>query len=261
MRRELDRKGCHRFEVQYKDPEPGFDRRTVKGMLCKLFDVRDLKYAAALSTCGGGSLYNLVVDSKDISAKILARGQLQTRTTIIPISDIRGSRISADRVRLAQKLVGADKCIPAIDLIQYDPSLENVMKYVFGRTFICTDMNVAKEVTYHPQIMTRSITLDGDSVEPQGTLSGGSVSKEVPVLVLIADIKKVSHQMETKLREIQQISAEIARISPIAQKYEQMKTKLEELEYELVSIKKILAQNSYQKHQQEIEDMENEVGK
>lgn len=260
LKRELERKGGHRFEVQYRDPEPNFDRRQVKGMLCKLFDVRDQDYLNALSVCGGGSLYNLVVDNEIVSKKILEKGQLQTRTTIIPISKIRGSLIPADRVAMAQKLVGAENCIPAIDLIEYDPQLQAVMEYVFGRTFICRDMNVAKQVTYHRQILTRSITMDGDSLDPEGTLSGGSAPTNAPVLVQIAEIKQVSRELDAKTEELRKVLDEIAAIAPVAQKFNQMKGQLEGYEYELESITKLLAQTTYQKHQQEIEDLKVEIG-
>lgn len=260
LKRESERKGGHRFEVQYRDPEPNFDRRQVKGMLCKLFDVRDQQYLNALSVCGGGSLYNLVVDNEIVSKKILEKGQLQTRTTIIPISKIRGSLIPADRVALAQKLVGRDNCIPAIDLIDYDPQLQAVMEYVFGRTFICRDMNVAKQVTYHKQILTRSITMDGDSLDPEGTLSGGSAPTTAPLLVQIAEIKQVSRELDAKTLELHQVLDEIAKIAPVAQKFNQMKSQLDGFEYELESINQLLAQTTYQKHQQEIEDLKAAIG-
>lgn len=260
LKQEFERRGGHRFEVQYRDPEPGFDRRQVKGMLCKLFDVRDHQYLNALSVCGGGALYNLVVDDEIVSKKILEKGQLQTRITIIPISKIRRSSISIDRVTLAQKLVGRDNCIPAIDLIEYDPQLQAVMEYVFGRTFICRDMNVAKQVTYHKQILVRSITMDGDSLDPEGTLSGGSAPTQAPVLAQIAELKQVSRDLDAKRLELQEIIEEIAQIAPIAHKFNQMKSQLDGLEYELEAIQQLLAQTSYQKHQQEIEDLKAEIG-
>lgn len=261
LKRDLERKGAHRYEVQYRDPEPNFDRSKVKGMLCRLFDVRDQQYLNALSVCGGGALYNLVVDDEIVSQKILEKGQLQTRTTIIPITKIRGSTIPSDRVALAQKLVGRDNCIPAIDLIEYDPQLQAVMEYVFGRTFICRDMNAAKQVTYHKNILVRSITMDGDVLDPEGTLSGGSAPTSAPLLVAIAVIKQLSRELDAKTQELNQVLDEIIRIAPVAQKFNQMKSQLTALEYELESIKQLLAQTTFQKHQQEIEDLKTAIGK
>lgn len=261
MQHELDRKGGHRFEVQYRDPEPNFNRRTVKGMVCKLFDVRDQKYTQALSTAGGGNLFNLVVDDEVVSKKILERGQLQTRITIIPISKIQGSRIPPAKVRLAQDLVGAENCIPALDLITYDPSLRVVMEYVFGRVFICTNMTVAKQVTYHRQIMTSSITLEGDVLNAEGTLSGGAQQQQAPILELVADIKESSKRLDAKRAELRGVQDEISKIQGTANQYNNLKRQLEAANYELESIKKLLAQTTYQQHQQEIEDARTNIGK
>lgn len=261
MEHELNRKGGHRFEVQYRDPEPNFNRNTVKGMVCKLFDVKDPKYYVALSTCGGGSLFNLVVDNEIVSKKILERGQLQTRITIIPINKIKSQTIDSGKVKLAQQLVGAENCIPALDLITYDPSLKIVMEYVFGRTFICTNMTVAKQVTYHNRVLTRSITLDGDVLEPEGTLSGGAQSQQTPVLIQVAEIKDFSKRLDAKRAELRNINDQIVRIQGTANQYNQLKRQLEAANYELESVKQLLAQTTYQKHQQEIEDARANIGK
>lgn len=53
---DLNRRDAHRYELQYRDPEPGFDRRRVKGMVCKLITVKDKKNALALSIAAGGSV-------------------------------------------------------------------------------------------------------------------------------------------------------------------------------------------------------------
>lgn len=260
MQHELNRKGGHRFEVNYTDPEPNFNRRTVKGMVCKLFDVIDPKYNLALSTAGGGTLFNLVVDDEVVSKKILERGQLQTRITIIPISKIQGSRINPNKIKLAQDMVGAENCVPALDLIRYDPSLRTVMEYVFGRVFICRDMTVAKQVTYHRSIMTSSITLEGDQLNAEGTLSGGAQQQQTPILEMVAEHKEFSKRLDAKRAELRRIQDEINNIQATATQYNNLKRQLEAANYELESIKQLLAQTSYQKHQQEIEEARASIG-
>lgn len=247
--------------MQYRDPEPNFNRRAVKGMVCRLFDVRDAKYMQALSTAGGGTLFNLVVDDEVVSKKILERGQLQTRTTIIPISKIRGSTIPAAKVKLAQDMVGAENCIPAIDLIRFDASLRPVMEYVFGRVFICTNMTIAKQVTYHRNIMVSSITLDGDQLNAEGTLSGGAQQQQAPILESVADIKEHTKRLDDKRAELRKIQDQIAGIQAIANQYNTLKRQLDAANYELEAIKQLLAQTTYQKHQQEIEDARKNIGK
>ena len=61
----------------------------------------------------------------------------------------------------------------ALSLIEYDKELEKAMQYVFGGTFVCTDMNTAKRVAFDERIQNRAVTLDGDTFDPTGTLTGG----------------------------------------------------------------------------------------
>lgn len=56
----LDRRNAHQFEFQYTDPEANFDRRRVKGMICKLFDVINQQHSMALSVVGGGHVSSFI---------------------------------------------------------------------------------------------------------------------------------------------------------------------------------------------------------
>lgn len=62
------------------------------------------------------------------------------------------------------------------------------MDYVFGNTFICKDLNVARQVAFHQRINKRCVTLDGDVVEPAGTLSGGAKQKGASLLLQLEEI-------------------------------------------------------------------------
>lgn len=209
LRGELDRKNAYRWEFQYRDPEPNFDRSTVKGMVAKLVTVRDKKYALSLGTAAGGSLYSVVVDSDTIGKKLLQKGQLQSRTTMIPLNKITSRSIDNNTVRVADNLVGKGRAVTALSCVDYDRQVEAAMKFVFGHSFLADDMNVAKQVTYHRQIMCRSVTLDGDVVDPSGTLSGGAKPKGGTVLLEVEEINQIQKLLAQKETEYQHVSAEI----------------------------------------------------
>lgn len=69
--------------------------------------------------------------------------------------------------------VGKDNVHTALSLIGYQPDLEAAMKFVFGSAFVCPNMDNAKAVTYDDKIQKRTVTLDGNSFDPAGTLTGG----------------------------------------------------------------------------------------
>ena len=75
--------------------------------------------------------------------------------------------------------VGKENVKTALSLVGYGDDIEAAMRFVFGGAFVCKDMNVAKKVTYDDRIMRRSVTLEGDSIDPAGTLTGGEKKREV----------------------------------------------------------------------------------
>lgn len=64
---------------------------------------------------------------------------------------------------------------PAYDLIDYDKSLEKSMIFVFGNFIVCSSQNIAKAISFHRNVRLRMkcVTLEGDIMDPSGTLQGG----------------------------------------------------------------------------------------
>ena len=159
-----------RFE--YKTPPGDFERSRVKGLVANLFSISDQRFCQALETAAGGKLYNLVVDTDETGRLILKHGELKRKCTVIPMNQIRSNKVSEQVLRTAQSLVGAENVFTALSLVTFDPVYRPVMEYVFGSRLVCFSLEQAKKVAFHPQIMTSTITLDGDSFDPEGIITG-----------------------------------------------------------------------------------------
>ena len=61
----------------------------------------------------------------------------------------------------------------ALSLIDYEPKIAAAVEFAFGGTLVALDLATAKLVTYHPQVMRPSVTMEGDQVSNEGTLTGG----------------------------------------------------------------------------------------
>lgn len=72
--------------------------------------------------------------------------------------------------------VGKGNVHTALSLIGFEKDLQAAMEFVFGSAFVCNDMNTAKKVTFDDRIMKKSVTLEGDSFDPAGTLTGGRLT-------------------------------------------------------------------------------------
>ena len=62
--------------------------------------------------------------------------------------------------------------------MNYDPVLQKAMEFVFGNVLICKDMDIAKKVAFDPQVQKKCVTLDGESFDPAGTLTGGKTHSD-----------------------------------------------------------------------------------
>ena len=69
--------------------------------------------------------------------------------------------------------VGKGNVHSALSLVTYNPTLQKAMEFVFGNVLICKDMDTAKKVAFDPSVMKKCVTLEGESFDPAGTLTGG----------------------------------------------------------------------------------------
>ncbi|BFG03811.1 structural maintenance of chromosomes protein 2 [Drosophila madeirensis] len=259
LKRELDQRNASRYDLQYQDPEPNFDRRKVRGMVGKLFKVSDMANSMALVTAAGGNLYSFVTDDDVTSKMILQRGNLQRRVTLMPINKISQHALSRNVVEYAQNKVGAENVQWALSLVQYERYYEPVMKFCFGSILICKDLEVAKQISYDKRINCRSVTLEGDLVDPHGTVSGGAAPKGANVLEELYSIRELENEYKQIDIEVQRVQQEMASIENVAHSYNKIKENLDMRQHELTNCKNRLAQTTFQQNQAEIEEMKEKV--
>lgn len=259
FRHELDR--YDKFEFRYDQPDRNWDSSRVKGMAAGLFKIKDQKYTRALSSVIGGNWRSVVTDNDETGKALLERGNLQSRTTIIPMSKVQGRLIDQNTVKIAQNLVGKENVVPAIDLIEYDRQYEPAMKHIFGGTFICANLEVGKKVTYHNNIRTRSFTLDGDYLDPAGSLSGGAVDRGMPILEEAAKYNQMKEVNDRKNHELQQIIRKIENLKNVAEKYKSIKDKLDNLQVQLSAAQDRMKSTTFQQEQDEINELRAKIVK
>lgn len=254
LQRQLGRMGTHRFDFQYSDPIPNFDRRRVFGRLCKLFGVKDSKNYLALQIVGGGALYQVACDTEETGQLIIERGNLAQRSTMIPLNKIQGRSIDPAAVQLAEKLVGRENVYTAISAITYEDRLDPIMRYAFGSTLICRDMDVATKVCYHPKIYTRCVTLGGDICDPGGSLEGGAAPAGNPILSEIAEIRELERLLADRQSELKQATTEYGQLEAVATRFDSLTENIDLTRLEYDRLLQSLALHSVEQHKRECEE-------
>ncbi|XP_073520188.1 structural maintenance of chromosomes protein 2 isoform X1 [Phyllobates terribilis] len=247
------------LHFEYRDPEKNWDKSRVKGLIASLISVKDVSTATALEVVAGGRLYNVVVDTEVTGKKLLEKGELKRRLTIIPLNKISARRIGDDTIKVAKNLVGADNVNLALTLVEYESELQKAMEYVFGTTLVCDTLDHAKMVTFDKRVLTKTVTLDGDTFDPQGTLSGGARSQAPSMLSKVLEIKDVHDELKTKEAELQTVENELTSLKNTAERYRQLKQQWEMKSEEADLLQTKLQQSSYHKQQEELEHLKQTI--
>ncbi|XP_053474816.1 structural maintenance of chromosomes protein 2 [Ictalurus furcatus] len=242
-----------RFE--YADPEKNWDRSQVKGLVANLFTVTDVCNATALEVVAGGRLYNVVVDTEVTGKKLLEKGELKRRYTIIPLNKISARTLDAGVVRTAKNIVGKENVHTALSLVGYESELRKAMEYVFGTTLVCDTLDNAKKVAFDKGVSTKTVTLGGDVFDPQGTLTGGARAQTASVLSKLAEVKDVQDKLRAKEAELVSVEKELGSLKGTAEKYRRLKQQLDLKTEEAQILETKLQQSSFHKQQEELENL------
>lgn len=233
------------IDFQYSRPSPDFDDSSVKGVAVQLFNVGEqhLDKAVALQVCAGGRLYNVVVDNTQTASMLLERGNLKRRVTIIPLDKISARSVPASTVALAKQKC-PEKVELALNLVDFDNELHKAMTYIFGSTFICMDPDTAKAITFDPKIRTRSITIDGDTYDPEGNLSGGSRRESSSLLLSMQKYNNLSAQIQKREAKLAEVRHHLKRMDELSELTREIQNQVNLCKHELSILQRKLDNNS-----------------
>eukprot|EP01114_Cavostelium_apophysatum_P019873 TRINITY_DN6515_c0_g1_i1.p1 TRINITY_DN6515_c0_g1~~TRINITY_DN6515_c0_g1_i1.p1 ORF type:complete len:1177 (+),score=479.47 TRINITY_DN6515_c0_g1_i1:127-3657(+) len=261
LRERLDALGAQLSGLQfvYSPPEKNFDRNRVKGLIAELISVKNGEATLALEVTAGGRLFFVVVDNEQTGKLLLSKGNLARRVTMIPLNKINRKTVDARVIKAAEKLVGKENVNVAQNMVGYDKELEPAMDFVFGNTLICKDSETARQVTFHQDIRTKSVTLEGDVFDPMGTLTGGSRPTTNSVLVQVQQFNEAKKQLDTHEKELQRINNELSAMREVAEKYRVTKQKYELKAHETELLHTRLSQSSHYQLLEKIKEMETQL--
>ncbi|KAF3061201.1 Structural maintenance of chromosomes protein 2 [Daldinia childiae] len=262
LRQEADvlKRKVANIDFNYADPTPNFDRSKVKGLVAQLFtlDKEHTRAGTALEICAGGRLYNVVVDSEVTGTQLLQGGKLRKRVTFIPLNKIDTSKASAQTIATAQN-IAPGKVDLALSIVGYDNEVSAAMIYIFGNTLICQDTEIAKRVTFDPNVRMRSITLEGDAYDPSGTLSGGSAPKSSGVLVTLQKLNEINRQLKEAERSLHGLQTRISQEKSKLDQARKIKQDLDLKAHEIKLAEEQISGNSSSSIIQEVENMKEAI--
>jgi len=246
------------FDFTFDKPSASFDSSKVKGMVAKLVQVQDISTASALEVVAGGKLYQVVVDSVETGKKLLDKGKLKRRVTIIPLDKISSRKLEQKKLDAASKIaanVGGSAKL-ALSLVGYSDEVSKAMEYVFGTTLVCDSLSTARSVTFNKEVRVKSVTLDGDAFDPQGTLSGGSSPNTGAVLLQLQKLKESQDFVAQLENTIKAATEELKSLETQSKDFQTYSQKLELARHELSLISERANSTPYAQLCQKLMDLE-----
>jgi len=144
----------------------------IEGVVAELITVQP-KFEAAIEMALGGAVQNIVVRT-DRDAEYLIDHLKRTRhgrITFLPMESVSPRDIDPRYLTL---LYGEGCYGRASDVIAYDRKYASVMENLLGSTVIVENMDVAVRLRKASNSAFKIVTLDGDILNPHGSITGGS---------------------------------------------------------------------------------------
>ena len=115
----------------------------------------------------------------------------------------------------------------------YEQDVAKAIAYVFNDTLVCDDADTARKVTFSKDILTKSVTLEGDVYDPSGTLSGGSAPTGNRILVEVQELLQVEGKFKEAQARLASLEKEEERNKKARESWKQLVRELEIKEHEL----------------------------
>lgn len=179
-------------------------KATNKGLLGVVSDLIQVekKYEIAIETALGGSIQNIVTEDEETAKRMIAylKQNRYGRATFLPLTSVDGRGGFKTMDALKEKgVIGL-----ANTLVKTDAKYEGVTAYLLGRVIVAETIDDAIALARKYHYSLRVVTLEGESLSPGGSLSGGAFRNSSNLLARKREIEELEQSvaaLEQKIRE------------------------------------------------------------
>lgn len=178
-------------------------RKNIIGVAAELLQT-DEKYVTAIETALGESAQNLVTLDADTAKAAInyLKQQNGGRATFLPLDNIQERRLTQEEERLCS-LKGI--CGFAVDLVSCHEQAAKAIRFLLGRVLVAENIDAALSAARMAKFRLRVVTLDGDTINAGGSMSGGSRRHKEGYLSRGRDIKRLEALLAEQRGEMLQL--------------------------------------------------------
>ncbi|QVY63254.1 chromosome segregation protein SMC [Cytobacillus gottheilii] len=149
----------------------------IEGAVAELISVPK-QYETAIEIALGGAMQHVIVQTEQDgrSAIQYLKGNGYGRATFLPLNVMKAKFLQANQ---QQAVSGHDAFVgQASSLIEYNSKYAAAIESLLGNVVIATDLKGANELAKLLSYRVRIVTLDGDVVNPGGSMTGGAIKQK-----------------------------------------------------------------------------------
>lgn len=193
--------GSIRRVMEQKDKNPG-----IIGVVADIIKV-EKKYETAIETALGGSIQNIVTDNEE-TAKGMISFLKQTksgRATFLPLNSIK----NAQEFRQKEALKEPGVLGLAHTLVHTDEKYGDVAKSLLGRIVVVDHVDHATQLARKFKYSLRIVTLEGESLSPGGSISGGAFKNSSNLLGRRREIEELECKVKAHAKAVDELLVSI----------------------------------------------------
>ena len=182
--------------MEQKKNEPG-----IKGVVADIIHVQK-DYEIAIETALGGSIQNIVTDNEQTAKRMIGflKKNRYGRATFLPLSNISGRGGLNQRDVLQEPgVIGT-----ANTLVKAESEYSELVMYLLGRVLVVDNIDHAIAIGKKYRHSLRMVTIEGESLSPGGSMTGGAFKNNSNLLGRRREIEELERSVDTLKKELEE---------------------------------------------------------
>lgn len=228
------------------------NKKGIIGVVADIIKV-EKKYEVAIETALGGNIQNIVTDNANTAKDTIEylKKYKYGRATFLPLSSIANRTGFTNNDALNEAGVKG----LASDLIEIKDEWSNVGKYLLGRVLVVDTIENALVIARKYKNTLRMVTLEGELLNPGGSMSGGAYKNTSNLLGRRREIEDLESSISVALKNGEELNKKLVEFD------NKRKNKKEELEkIKLILNEKYLLQNTLKLNYDKASEKLQEIG-
>lgn len=182
-----------------------------KGILGVIADVVKVekKYETAIETALGGTIQNIVTDNENTAKELITylKQNKFGRATFLPLSTISGKNtLEKEPCTKEDGVVGI-----ASNLVKVSFEYEKLAKYLLGRILVVDTIDNALMIARKYKHSIRIVTLEGEQLNPGGSMTGGAFKNTNNLLGRRREIEELKKNVGSVNKELGEYKEELSK--------------------------------------------------